>query len=89
MDFFGKLLGKSFEGNEGKAVEIIIGEGSFLKDFEEGCINMHVGETKNVDVHIWSGVGDRHSCRRCEMALCTVYAWMARWAMWTTLPWGT
>lgn len=49
-DFFGKLAGENFEGNEGKDVEIIIGEGHFLKDFEDKCIGMKAGEMKDIDV---------------------------------------
>jgi trigger factor len=50
VDFVGMVKGEPFEGNDGKQVEIVIGEGKFLGDFEDGCVNMKPGDIKNVDV---------------------------------------
>jgi len=50
VDFIGKLSGNDFEGSKGENVEIIIGEGNFLRDFEVGCIGMKVGYPKDVDI---------------------------------------
>ena len=50
MDFDGKVDGKPFDGGVGKDIEIIIGDGKFLKDFEKGVIGLKAGDNKEVDV---------------------------------------
>ena len=50
VDFDGKVDGKPFDGGVGKDIEIIIGDGKFLKDFEKGVIGLKAGDNKEVDV---------------------------------------
>ena len=50
MDFDGSVDQKSFEGGVGKDIEVVVGEGKFLKDFEKGVIGMKAGEKKDIDV---------------------------------------
>ena len=50
MDFDGSVDQQPFEGGVGKDIEVVIGEGKFLKDFEQGVIGMKAGEKKDIDV---------------------------------------
>lgn len=51
VDFDGKVDGKAFEGGAGKDIEITVGEGKFLKDFEKGVVGTKAGESCQLDVH--------------------------------------
>lgn len=50
LDFKGSVDGEAFEGGDGKDIEITLGEGRFLKDFEAGAIGMKAGDSKKIDV---------------------------------------
>ena len=43
LDFSGKINGKEFDGGNGKNVELVVGSGTFLADFESGIIGMVKG----------------------------------------------
>ncbi len=49
-DFTGKIDGEEFAGGTGKDMEVIIGQGKMLKEFENGLKGMKTGEEKTVDV---------------------------------------
>ena len=40
--------GEEFEGGSGAGYELLIGSGSFIPGFEEGVVDMKVGETKDI-----------------------------------------
>lgn len=48
IDYTGKLDGVAFEGGTGRTSDLVIGSGSFIEGFEDGCIGMEVGETRDV-----------------------------------------
>ena len=50
IDFEGKVNGKVFEGGLGKDIELVIGEGKFLKDFESGLHGAKSGDSRKIDV---------------------------------------
>ena len=50
IDFVGRLDGKEFEGGSGNDVDVVIGEGRMLPDFENGLKGMKIGEEKTYDV---------------------------------------
>jgi trigger factor len=50
IDFSGKLDGEVFEGGEGKDVQVVLGAGGMLADFEAAVTGMKAGETKSFDM---------------------------------------
>jgi trigger factor len=50
VDFEGRLEGVPFEGGTGTGVEVILGSGRMIKDFEAGLTGMQAGETKVLPV---------------------------------------
>ena len=50
IDFSGKIGGASFEGGEAKDMEVVLGAGRMLPDFEASIIGMKAGETKSFDM---------------------------------------
>ena len=50
VDFEGRIDGVPFEGGKGEGVEITIGAGRMLKDFEAALYGMQAGETRVVPV---------------------------------------
>ncbi len=50
LDFHGKLEGDDFPGGKGEDVYLTVGEGQFIKDFEESLVGMTAGEDKSFDV---------------------------------------
>jgi trigger factor len=50
IDFSGKLNGVAFEGGEGKDLELVLGAGRMLPEFEKGITGMKAGETKSFDM---------------------------------------
>ncbi|NDF12460.1 MAG: trigger factor [Proteobacteria bacterium] len=50
IDFVGTLNGVAFQGGTGKDVQLELGSGTFLKDFEEGVVGQKAGETRNIPV---------------------------------------
>lgn len=48
IDYVGKLDGVAFEGGTGQTSDLVIGSGSFIDGFEDGCIGMEIGETRDV-----------------------------------------
>lgn len=50
VDFTGRLDGEVFEGGEGKDLQIEIGAGSLLPDFEAALVGMSAGDTRKFPV---------------------------------------
>ncbi len=50
IDYRGTLDGAEFEGGKAEGANIIIGEGKFLKSFEESVVGMSKSETKSFEV---------------------------------------
>jgi trigger factor len=51
VDFLGTLDGVAFDGGKGDNVQIVLGAGRMLPDFETGLKGTRAGETKNIDVN--------------------------------------
>lgn len=49
-DFEGTVDGEAFSGGTGKDMEVEIGSGKMLKEFEDGLLGMSKGEEKTIDV---------------------------------------
>ena len=50
VDFEGRLDGAAFEGGKGEDIEIVLGAGRMLKDFEAGLAGLAAGDTKTYPV---------------------------------------
>ena len=50
VDFDGTVNGKPFTGGQGEGIDLVIGDGKFLKDFEQGVIGMSPSEQKEIEV---------------------------------------
>lgn len=50
MDFHGKLKGEEFEGNQASQIRMDIGDGQFIKDFEDKLIGFKKGDEKIIKV---------------------------------------
>lgn len=50
-DFVGKLDGEDFDGNQGEDVQIELGAGGFLPDFETGLTGVKTGDETSFDVN--------------------------------------
>lgn len=50
IDYHGTIDGVDFDGGKGVDLQLIIGDGKFLKDFEAALIGMKVGNNKSFDV---------------------------------------
>jgi len=50
IDFHGVIDGSEFAGGKANDVELVIGKGRFLKDFETALMGMKVGENKSFEV---------------------------------------
>jgi trigger factor len=55
IDFVGRLDGVEFEGGKGEDVELQLGAGRFLPEFEEAVLGMQPGESKTFDVNFPEG----------------------------------
>ncbi len=51
IDYEGKLDGVAFERGAAQGADLEIGSGSFIEGFEDGCIGMEIGETRDVEAH--------------------------------------
>lgn len=49
IDYEGKFDGVAFEGGTAAGTDLIIGSGRFIEGFEDGCIGMEIGETRDVE----------------------------------------
>lgn len=49
IDYVGKLDGIAFEGGTGNTSSLVIGSGGFIPGFEDGIIDMEIGDTKDID----------------------------------------
>ena len=49
IDYEGKIDGVAFDGGSAEGYDLTIGSGQFIDGFEDGCIGMEVGETKDVE----------------------------------------
>ncbi len=50
IDFHGKLNGEEFEGNQASQIRIDIGDGQFIKDFEDKLVGFKKGDEKSIKV---------------------------------------
>ena len=50
IDYVGKMDGVAFDGGTAQGYDLTIGSGQFIDGFEDGCIGMEIGETKDVEV---------------------------------------
>lgn len=50
VDYNGQLDGKDFAGGKASDHSLVLGEGHFLKDFEDAVIGMRAGEEKSFDL---------------------------------------
>lgn len=50
IDYHGTVDGDDFPGGKAEGIQLIIGDGKFLKDFEASLIGMKVGNNKSFDV---------------------------------------
>lgn len=48
IDYVGKIDGVAFDGGTGQS-DLTIGSGQFIDGFEDGCIGMEIGETRDVE----------------------------------------
>ena len=49
IDYVGKIDGVAFDGGSAQGSDLTIGSGQCIDGFEDGCIGMKVGETKDVE----------------------------------------
>lgn len=49
IDYEGKLDGVAFDGGTAQGQDLTIGSGRFIDGFEDGCIGMEIGETRDVE----------------------------------------
>ncbi len=57
IDYAGTIDGVPFDGSSAKQVQLELGAGRYLKDFEAGIKGMKKGESKDIDVHFPSDYG--------------------------------
>ena len=50
VDFEGTIKGEPFEGGTGKDVEVVLGQGQMLPDFEKGLKGLAAGDEKSIKV---------------------------------------
>ncbi len=50
IDYVGKMDGVAFDGGTAQGYDLTIGSGQFIDGFEDGCIGIAIGETKDVEV---------------------------------------
>ena len=50
IDYHGMIDGIEFDGGSAKAASLVLGEGQFLKEFEEAIIGMTKGQRKSIEV---------------------------------------
>lgn len=49
IDYEGKFDGVAFQGGTAQGYNLTIGSGQFIEGFEDGCIGMEIGETRDVE----------------------------------------
>lgn len=50
IDFVGKIGGQAFDGGNGEDLDVILGEGRLLKDFESQVAGMKAGDSRTFDI---------------------------------------
>lgn len=50
IDFHGVMDGKDFAGGKVENVDLVLGEGKFLKDFEDALVDLNIAQEKSFDV---------------------------------------
>jgi len=50
LDFEGRIDGETFEGGSGKDIEVVLGNGRLLRQFEEGLHGAQAGESREFDL---------------------------------------
>lgn len=50
LDYSGSIDGVVFDGGTAEAYDLVIGSGSFIDDFEEQLIGLHIGDESEVEV---------------------------------------
>ena len=59
IDYHGVIDGTDFPGGEAKNIQLILGAGKFLKDFETSLVGMKIGNNKSFDVVFPENYHDR------------------------------
>jgi trigger factor len=60
VDFEGSVDGQPFDGGKGESVQVILGAGRMLADFEAGIYGMTNGERKNIEVTFPANYNAQH-----------------------------
>ena len=78
IDFKGTIDGKVFEGGEGTGVEVVIGDGKFLKDFETGLKGAKKGDQKSIEVTFPETYHQRTLCgKKASFDINVIDVWSA------------
>ena len=54
IDFVGTMDGVAFSGGTADDQTLILGEGGYIDGFEDGIVGMNIGETKTIDVELFT-----------------------------------
>jgi trigger factor len=57
IDFDGEIDGQPFRGGTGNGVEVVLGEGRMLKDFEAGLQGLSAGDERSIEVEFPADYG--------------------------------
>jgi trigger factor len=57
IDFDGHIDGEPFRGGSGNEVEVLLGEGRMLKDFEQGLLGIAAGQEREIEVEFPADYG--------------------------------
>ena len=59
VDFVGTKDGVAFDGGSSNKVPLVLGSGSFIKDFETGVVGAKAGEVRNIDAAFPEDYGNK------------------------------
>ena len=78
IDFKGLIDGEPFEGGEGTGVEVVIGDGKFLKDFETGLQGAKKGDQRKIEVTFPEAYHQRTLCgKKATFDINVIDVWSA------------
>lgn len=60
IDFVGKSDGKEFEGGNGENLDLIVGDGRLLKDFEHQVVGLKAGDAKSFEIRFPEDYHDKN-----------------------------
>ena len=60
IDFVGKSDGKEFEGGKGENLDLIVGDGRLLKDFEHQVVGLKAGDAKSFEIRFPEDYHDKN-----------------------------